>query len=59
MQALLGAEVEPYDKQAENEPWEDLFERVTDIDPRMCPHCGKGKMVLKEILEPEFSRPPP
>jgi hypothetical protein len=56
---LLGAEVEHDDEQAENESWEDLFERVTGIDPRICPHCGKGEMVFKEILLPAFSRPPP
>ena len=56
---LLDAHVELNDKQSENQTWEDLFERVTGIDPRICPHCGKGEMVFKEILLPAFSRAPP
>jgi len=27
------------------ERWEDLLFRITGIDPRICPYCGKGKMV--------------
>jgi len=56
---LLGVESRPDDERAENESWEDLFERVTGIDPRICPHCGKGEMVFKELLAATCSRPPP
>lgn len=56
---LLGVESKPDDEQTENESWEDLFERVTGIDPRVCPHCGKGEMVFKELLAATCSRSPP
>ena len=56
---LLGDESKPDDERAENESWEDLFERVTGIDPRICPHCGKGKMVFKELLAATCLRSPP
>jgi hypothetical protein len=41
------------------EGWEDLLLRLTGIDLRICPQCGKGKMVLKEILNPKLSRASP
>jgi len=34
------------------EPWQDLLTRITGVDPRICPYCGKGKMQLKEVLNP-------
>lgn len=30
--------------------WEDLLLELTGIDPRVCPKCGKGRMVTREIL---------
>jgi hypothetical protein len=36
----------------EKEPWQDLLTRITGTDPRICPCCGKGKMVLKQVLHP-------
>jgi hypothetical protein len=42
-----------------NEGWEDLLLRLTGIDPRICPRCGKGRMVFKEILYPKLSRASP
>ena len=36
----------------EKESWQDLLARITGIDPRICPCCGKGKMVLKQVLHP-------
>ena len=39
-------------KEHEKESWQDLLARITGIDPRICPCCGKGKMVLKEVLHP-------
>ena len=56
---LLGDESKPDDERAENESWEGLFERVTGIDPRICPHCGKGEMVFKELLPATCLRSPP
>ena len=34
-------------------------ENQDGIDPRVCPPCGKGKMVLKEVLAPTPSTAPP
>lgn len=39
--------------------WEDLLYRLTGVDARICPHCGEGRMVLKEILQPQTHRSPP
>jgi hypothetical protein len=41
------------------ERWEELLLRLTGLDPRICPHCGKGRMVFKEILYPKLSRASP
>ena len=45
--------------EVEKPTWEELLTRVTGIDPRLCPHCGKGKMILKEVLLPTINRAPP
>lgn len=56
---LLGANPLNQDREKHREPWQDLLERITGIDPRVCPYCGKGKMVLKEVLNPSaFPLPP-
>jgi hypothetical protein len=34
------------------ETWQDLLTRITGIDPRVCPRCGKGKMIRRELLDP-------
>jgi hypothetical protein len=39
------------------ETWQDLLTRITGSDPRICPHCGKGRMVLKEVLRPSALSP--
>lgn len=39
------------------ETWQDLLTRITGRDPRICPHCGKGRMVLKEVLRPSALSP--
>jgi len=46
-------------EQVEKPSWEELLTRITGIDPRLCPHCGKGKMILKDILLPTINRAPP
>lgn len=56
---LLGVETEEGENIEEEESWEDLLTRITGIDPRICPYCGKGKMVLREKLQPGLSRHPP
>ena len=51
---LLGVEhLREYDEK-EKEPWQDLLARITGSDPGICPRCGKGKMVLKELLLPIY-----
>lgn len=40
-----------------DETWQDLLTRITGRDPRICPYCGKGRMVLKEILKPSALSP--
>jgi len=49
---LLG--VQPLDENLEGqrEAWQDLLARITGVDPRICPLCGKGKMMLKKVLNP-------
>ena len=37
--------------------WTSLEFIVTGIDPTVCPHCGKGKMVLKEAIVPTGAPP--
>ncbi|MDQ1335665.1 MAG: hypothetical protein QG552_2615 [Thermodesulfobacteriota bacterium] len=39
------------------ETWQDLLTRITGCDPRICPYCGKGRMVLKEVLKPSALSP--
>ena len=53
---LLGVDCREEGKEKKKESWQDLLARVTGHDPRICPYCGKGKMVLKEVINP--SAPP-
>ncbi|MBW1898894.1 MAG: IS91 family transposase [Deltaproteobacteria bacterium] len=54
---LLGVPLNESDDK--NESWQVLLFRITGIDPRLCPHCGKGNMVRKENFEPRRGRCPP
>lgn len=47
---ILG--VQPLDENLEGqrEAWQDLLARITGVDPRICPLCGKGKMMLKKVI---------
>jgi hypothetical protein len=56
--ALLGVRFEETGS-GEKESWEDLLLRLTGIDPRICPTCGKGRLVLRETLQPRTPRSPP
>jgi hypothetical protein len=47
---LLGVSTDKEPEQPTKETWEDLLTRITGIDPRVCPRCGKGKMIQNEIL---------
>ena len=53
---LLGVDSREPEAREKKESWQDLLTRVTGQDPRICPYCGKGKMFLKEVLNP--STPP-
>ena len=39
---------------AEPTPWQERMKRLSGIDPRICPHCKKGTMHVKRILEPRW-----
>jgi hypothetical protein len=56
---LLGVVMDHEPKEDPKETWEDLLTRLTGIDPRVCPFCGKGKMILREPLLPVLCRWPP
>jgi len=49
---LLGVLTDKEPEESPKESWEDLLTRITGIDPRVCPHCGKGRMIQREILPP-------
>jgi hypothetical protein len=38
--------------------WEELLLELTEIDPRICPRCNKGRMIRKEELQPVSHAPP-
>ncbi|MDY6988941.1 MAG: IS91 family transposase [Thermodesulfobacteriota bacterium] len=56
---LLGVLKDQSNEKANRASWQELFFSVTGIDPTVCPHCGKGKMVLAEVLAPTLCRAPP
>jgi hypothetical protein len=56
---LLGVHPLDPNREKHQEPWQDLLERITGVDPRICPHCGKGKMVLNRVLNPSALPLPP
>jgi hypothetical protein len=49
---LLGVLISEDSKRVLKETWQDLLARITGIDPRVCPYCGKGKMIQRETLSP-------
>ena len=50
VQEASGCVDEEGPQEVPRETWEDLLARITGIDPRVCPHYGKGKMIQREIL---------
>ncbi len=40
-------------------PWYELLQQLTGVDPRICPVCGQGHMVLQSELAPLLGRAPP
>jgi hypothetical protein len=49
---LLGVLTAEESKEVPKETWQDLLSRITGMDPRICPLCGKGKMIQRETLPP-------
>jgi len=49
---LLGVSTSEEPKEGPKESWQDLLTRITGIDLRVCPYCGKGKMIQRETLPP-------
>lgn len=41
------------------ENWQEMLLRLTGIDVRVCPECGKGRMRLKEVIPPVKTRASP
>ena len=56
---LLGVDTNDESDDQENETWEELFLRLTGVDPRVCPACGKGTMKRKGVLPQKNNRSPP
>jgi hypothetical protein len=57
--ALFGVHHKDHNQEKRREPWEDLLERITGVDPRICPYCGKGRMIRKRVLDPAALPLPP
>jgi hypothetical protein len=49
-QEILGAATAQEASPTPSMTWEDFLLEVTGVDPRVCPKCGKGRMVTREIL---------
>jgi hypothetical protein len=56
---LLGVVANEETEGVPKETWQDLLTRITGIDPTICPHCGKGRMIQREILLPQHNGRPP
>ena len=39
--------------------WQELVFKLTGVDPTLCPHCGKGKLILCQVLDPAERKIPP
>ena len=46
-----------YNNLNKEESWQEIYLRLTGEDIRICPKCGQGKMITKEILR--YIRPSP
>jgi len=53
---LLGA---PSGGEKEELSWQELVLKLTGVDPTLCPLCGKGKLILCQILDPAEKKVPP
>jgi hypothetical protein len=55
---ILGSLCNDKEELSNKESWEELLFRLTGKDPRICPCCGKGRMVRKGELSPVTNLPP-
>jgi hypothetical protein len=55
---ILGLIETDREEQSHKESWEELLFRLTGKDPRVCPCCGKGRMVRKGKLSLFGNLPP-
>jgi hypothetical protein len=55
---ILGSLCNDKEELSKTESWEELLFRLTGKDPRICPRCGKGRMVRKGELSPVTNLPP-
>jgi hypothetical protein len=59
---LLGAEPPPARPKAPRESWSELLQRLTGVDPLLCPQCKKGHLRPIGVIAPQrgiASRGPP
>ena len=57
-QEILGMPHIEEDEVVEGKTWQDWLFELTGFDPRVCPNCGKGRMVRTEIIGPSPHAPP-
>jgi hypothetical protein len=57
-QQILGMPDGVQDESMETKSWQDWFFERTGLDLRVCPSCGKGRMVRREIIQPAPHGPP-
>jgi hypothetical protein len=55
---LLDAPCDPKPTPAETPSWADTYRRFAGRDPLLCPHCGRGRLVVVAELRPTPPRPP-
>ena len=54
---LLGEDIKETEEQSSS--WQELFEKLTGIDPTLCPHCKKGRLKFYKTVYPAQERSPP
>ena len=55
---LLEVVSNDYNVKATDLTWQELLLKITGIDPRICPVCGEGKLILVETINPTNHAPP-
>ncbi len=56
-QELLGVSVPKTEE--ERLTWAELLEKLTGIDPTLCPVCKQGRLYLLKVIDPISGRSPP